>query len=182
MDRPPRAVEKLCRNPACSRKNNVVGNWCTAGKCKKVRAAVLAAEKASEQEEAAALAGGAPGAAPPTDGGLRIYKIISVHGTMQCGINCLGGPTAPPVDDKSISYVIFGTFAKTEQEYDDGRGKNELRILKLIELLESDVSDKDIKKLSAFDKHVPKANKAARKRLIDEIDEEDEIDDVDEDA
>ena len=31
---------KVCLNPDCDGKLKVVGNWCTAGKCKKLRAQV----------------------------------------------------------------------------------------------------------------------------------------------
>ena len=49
--------EKLCRNPKCTRKNPVKGDWCTAGKCKTLRAQVEKEKKRKLELAAAMLAG-----------------------------------------------------------------------------------------------------------------------------
>ena len=169
--------EKLCRNPKCTRKNPVVGNWCTAGKCKKLRAKVVAAEKAAAEQAAAALAGGA--AAQQHDDELKCWEVHSVHGKLGVDLKSLGGQQVPPTSDKTIFYIVFGTFAKSEQEYDSNRGQQLLRMVSFKELL-TNVGDEDVKKLSSYEKHGIELHRASRKRLIEEIEAEEDAEDEDE--
>ena len=162
---------KLCRNPKCSRKNHVVGNWCTAGKCKALRAKVLAVEKAAAEQAAAALAGGA--AAQQQDDELECWAVHSVHGKLCVDLKSLGGKTVPPASDKKIFYIVLGTFAKSEQEYDSDHGQQLLRMVSFKELL-NNVSDEDVKKLSSYEKGGIELHRAARKRLLEEISAEDD--------
>ena len=133
---------KLCRNPKCSRKNPVVGNWCTAGKCKALRAKVLAAETAAAEQAAAALAGGQQ---QQQDDELECWAVHSVHGKLCVDLKSLGGQMVPPASDKKIFYIVFGTVAKSEQEYDSDHGHQLLRMVSFKELL-NNVSDEDVKK------------------------------------
>ena len=98
---------------------------------------------------------------------------------LEFGLDCLNGQQAPHVSDKSIHYVVFGTFAKTEEDYDNGHGKKELRVLTLVDLLKSRISNEDFKKLSSFEKAVPEANKAARKRLLEAMSDVEEAEEID---
>ena len=169
--------QKLCRNPKCTRKNPVKGGWCTAGKCKKLRAQVLAAEKAAAEQAAAALAGGA--AAQQHDDELECWEVHSVHGKLGVDLKSLGGQKVPPTSDKTIFYVVFGTFAKSEDEYDSDHGQKLLRIVSFKELLKN-LSDQDVKKLSTYEKHGIEHHRASRKRLYEEIEAEEDAEDEDE--
>ena len=169
--------EKLCRNPKCTRKNPVKGDWCTAGKCKTLRAQCLAAEKAAEQQAAVALAGGA--AAQQHDGGLECWAVHSVHGKLGVDLKSLGGQQVPPMSDKTIFYIVFGTFAKSEQEYESDHGQKLLRMVPFKELLKN-ISDEDVKKLSSYEKHGIESHRASRKRLLEEIEAEEDADAEDE--
>ena len=166
---------KPCRNPKCTRKNKVLGDWCTASKCKALRAQVVAAEKAANQQMAVALAGGA--AAQQHDGGLECWAVHSVHGKLAVDLESLDGQVVPPASDKKMFYIVFGTFAKSEDDYDSAHGQKLLRIVSFKELLKN-VSDEDIKKLSSYEKHGIELHRASRKRLIEEI-EADEAEDDD---
>ena len=161
-----------CRNPNCEGKNPMKGAWCTAGKCKKVRAQVLAAEKAAQLAQAAVLAGVAAPAHCVEDG-LQCWKVHSVHGMLECGIACLGGTQAPPADDQQIHYTVFGSFAATEDDYESGRGKDLLRFVKFKEILKN-CSAECVKMLSAFEKDRHEPHRAARKRLLEAIEAEEE--------
>ena len=168
---------KLCRNPKCSRKNAVLGFWCTAGKCKALRKQVKAAEKAAAAQAAVALAGGA--AAQQHDGGLECWAVHSVHGKLGVDLKSLGGQQVPPTSDETIFYIVFGTFAKSEQEYDSDHGQKLLRMVSFKELLKN-VSDEDVKKLSSYEKHGIELHRASRKRLLEEIVAEEDAEDEEE--
>ena len=169
--------EKRCRNPTCSRKNPVVGKWCTAGKCKALRAKVLAAEKAAAEQAAVALAGGA--ATQQHDNELECWEVHSVHGKLGVDLKSLGGQKVPPTSDRTIFYVVFGTFAKSEHEYESNHGQQMLRVVSFKELL-TNLSDEDVKKLSSYEKHGVELHRAARKRLLEEIEDEEEAEDEEE--
>ena len=168
---------KVCRNPKCSRKNPVVGNWCTAGKCKALRAKVVAAEKAATQQTAEALAGGA--AAQQHDNELECWEVHSVHGKLGVDLKSLGGQNVPPTSDKTIFYIIFGTFAKSEAAYESDHGQKLLRIVSFKELLKN-VSDEDVRKLSSYEKEGIEHHRASRKRLLEEIGAEEDVEAEDE--
>jgi hypothetical protein len=124
---------------------------------------VRAAEKAAQQQQVAALAGVALTAQSTVDDGLQCWKIHSVHGELQCAVTCLGSTQAPPVDVKQIHYLVYGSFAATE----DGIGKDELRLVTFKELL-MNCSDEDVRKLSTYEKDPiqPHRVRDARKRLF----------------
>ena len=166
-----------CRNPQCTGKNPVKSGWCTADKCKMMRKQVRAAEKAAQQQQVAALAGVAPTAQPQStvDDGLQCWKVHSVHGELQCAVTCLGSTQVPPVDVKQIHYLVYGSFAATE----DGIGKDELRLVTFKELL-MNCSDEDVKKLSTYEKDRIQPHRNARKRLYEQIEaEEEDVSDLD---
>ena len=172
----PATLSKMCRNPACSRDKKVVGNWCTASKCKNLRAKARAAELASVQQAAVALAGGA--AAQPHAAGLECWAVHSVHGKLAVDLESLGGKEVPPASDEKIFYIVFGTFAKSEDEYDKGRGEDLLRVVSFKELLKN-IGDEDVKKLSSYEKHGTELHRASRKRLLEEIAAEEDAEDLD---
>ena len=85
----------------------------------------------------------------------------SVHGKLGVDLKSLGGQQVPPMSDKTIFYIVFGTFAKSEQEYDSNRGQQLLRMVSFKELLKN-VSDEDVKKLSSYEKHGIELHRASR--------------------
>ena len=89
-------------------------------------------------------------------------------------LKSLGGQTVPPASDKKIFYIVLGTFAKSEQEYDSDHGQQLLRMVSFKELL-NNVSDEDVKKLSSYEKGGIELHRAARKRLLEEISAEDDV-------
>ena len=103
----------------------------------------------------------------------------SVHGKLGVDLKSLGGQQVPPTSDKTIFYIVFGTFAKSEQEYDSNHGQQLLRMVSFKELLKN-ISDEDVKKLSLYEKHGIESHRASRKRLIEEIEAEEDAEDEDE--
>jgi len=136
---------------------------------------VLAAEKAATQQAAVALAGGAL----QHDGGLECWAVHSVHGKLAVDLESLGGQQVPPASDKKIFYIVFGTFAKSEDEYDSNDGQQLLRMVSFKELLKN-VSDEDVRKLSSYEKDGIELHRASRKRLYEEIEAEEDAEDEDE--
>lgn len=167
-----------CRNPNCVGTNPVKSGWCTASKCKEMRKLMRAASTEAKQQQAAALAGVAAAVtAPYVNDGLQCWKVYSVHGQMECGIACLGGAQAPPAKDEQIHFVIYGSFAATEDEYVDGGGRDQLRLVKLKELVKN--CWEDIKTVSAYEKNRYEPHKAARKRLHDAVEAEEGPEELD---
>ena len=164
-----------CRNPKCSGKNPVLpSGWCTGSKCKDLRKQVKAAEKEATEQQARALAGVAAPAQCVEDG-LQCWQVHSVHGQMECGIACLGGTQAPPADDLKIHYLVFGSFAATE----DDDSKKQLRFVPFKEILKN-CSEEDVKKLAAYEKDRIGPHRATRKRLYEVIEaEEEDVSDLD---
>ena len=115
---------KLCLNPDCTRKNPVKGNWCTAKQCKNVRALGMAAKKQDTLHKACAAVGVPVPAALPADGG-QCFELHSVHGVLDCDFPHLGGKAlekAPPDDPKEMCFLVYGTFAATEDDFENSLG------------------------------------------------------------
>ena len=136
-DEPP---AKLCLNLDCTRKNPVKGNWCTAKECKKMRALGMAAKKRDTLHKACAAVGVPVPAALPADGG-QCFELHSVHGVLDCDFPHLGGKAlekAPPDDPKELCFLVYGTFAATEDDYENDRGcKDMLKVVKYKELFDN---------------------------------------------
>ena len=163
-----------CRNPQCAGKNPIKSGWCTASACKKMRTAVMAAKKAALEQTAAAVAGVQAVAPAQYCDGLECWQVHSVHGMMECGLACLGGTQAPPADDQQIHFTVFGSFAATEDDHEADRGKTQLRLVTFKEILKT-CSEKDVKKLSAYEKNRIERHRAARKRLYEVLEAEEEV-------
>ena len=133
-------VMKMCRNPDCTRINPVKGNWCTARECKALRALGTAAKKQQKMATACAAVGVAVPAALPSDVG-QCYALHSVHGVVDCDFPSLSGKQlekAPPDDPKQLCFLVYGTFAKSEDDYDKDRGcKDVLKVVKYKELFDN---------------------------------------------
>ena len=136
-DEPP---TKLCLNPDCTGKNPVIGNWCTARECKDMRKLAVAAKKADKQAKACAAVGVPVPAALPADGG-QCFELHSVHGVLDCDFPHLGGKAleeAPPDDPKELCFLVYGTFAATEDDFENERGcKDMLKVVKYKELYDN---------------------------------------------
>ena len=76
-------VIKVCRNPNCTGKNPVKGEWCTARACKDMRAMATPAKKQSKLAKACAAVGAPVPAAQPKDDG-QCFELHSVHGVLDC--------------------------------------------------------------------------------------------------
>ena len=113
------------------------------------------------------------------DGGLECWAVHSVHGKLGVDLKSLGGQQVPPTSDETIFYIVFGTFAKSEQEYDSDHGQKLLRMVSFKELLKN-VSDEDVKKLSSYEKHGIELHRASRKRLLEEIVADEDAEDEEE--
>ena len=133
-------VPPVCLNPDCTGKNPVIGNWCTARKCKDMRKLATAAKKADKQAKACAAVGVPVPAALPADGG-QCFELHSVHGVLDCDFPHLGGKAlekAPPHDPKELCFLVYGTFAATEDDFENDRGcKDMLKVVKYKELYDN---------------------------------------------
>ena len=132
---------KLCLNPDCTGKNPIKGYWCTAKECKSMRALAMQAKKADKQAKACAAVGvPVPAVAKPADGG-QCFELHSVHGVLDCDFPHLGGKAlekAPPDDPKELCFLVYGTFAATEDDYENDRGcKDMLKVVKYKELYDN---------------------------------------------
>ena len=134
---------KLCLNPDCTRKNLVKGNWCTAKECKKMRALAMNAKKQDTLHKACAAVGVPVPAALPADGG-QCFELHSVHGVLDCDFPHLGGKAlenAPPDDPKELCFLVYGTFAATEDDFENDRAaarcKDMLKVVKYKELYDN---------------------------------------------
>ena len=115
---------KPCLNPDCTGKNPMKGYWCTAKECKSMRALAMQAKKADKQAKACAAVGVPVPAAKPADGG-QCFELHSVHGVLDCDFPHLGGKAlekAPPDDPKELCFLVYGTFAATEDDFENDRG------------------------------------------------------------
>ena len=159
---------KRCRNPQCTGKEQVKGNWCTAGACKKMRAQATKMKKEALLAGAAAAAGvAAPGGVAAHEGdNLTCYEVHSVHGVVECDFSSLGKEqqAAPAVTDKQVQYVVFGNFAASVDDYENEDGKDLLCLVKLSKLL-AHCGDDDVAKIKEWENGRPASSKARRKRL-----------------
>ena len=89
-----------------------------------MRALGTAAKKQQKMATACAAVGVAVPAALPSDVG-QCYALHSVHGVVDCDFPSLSGKQlekAPPDDPKQLCFLVYGTFAKSEDDYDKDRG------------------------------------------------------------
>ena len=79
-------------------------------------------------------------AALPADGG-QCFELHSVHGVLDCDFPHLGGKAlekAPPHDPKELCFLVYGTFAATEDDFENDRGcKDMLKVVKYKELYDN---------------------------------------------
>ena len=115
---------KPCLNPDCTGKNPMKGNWCTARECKDMRALATKAKKSAKLDKACKAVGVPLPAAQPVDGG-QCFEVHSVHGVLDCNFPKLGGKQleeAPPDYPKQLCFLVYGTFAATEDDYENENG------------------------------------------------------------
>ena len=76
---------KTCANRACTTPQlpGQQGDFCTAGKCKRARAALLASKKMC-------VVGVAAGGAAAEDDGSQCFEVYAVYGVSRCDISKLG--------------------------------------------------------------------------------------------
>ena len=133
---------KPCLNPDCKGKNPMKGKWCTGSDCKAVRALAMKAKKAAQLETACKSVGVPMPAffAQPVDGGL-CFEVHSVHGVLDCNFQKLSGKQlekAPPEDPKQLCFLVYGTFAATEDDYENDRNcKDKLSLVSYKELFDN---------------------------------------------
>ena len=131
---------KRCLNPDCTGKNPMKGLWCTGKECKTMRALAMAAKKENTLHKACAAVGVPVPAAQSADGG-QCFELHSVHGVLDCDFPRLGGKAlekAPPDDPKELCFLVYGTFAATEDDYENDRGcKDMLKVVKYKELYDN---------------------------------------------
>ena len=96
----------------------VKGDFCTAGKCKRARAALLASKKMCVVGVAA---GGA--ALFAEDDGSQCFEVYAMYGVSRCDISKLGAVQRRnelEKKDEHWSYEVYGKFGMTED--DNGYG------------------------------------------------------------
>ena len=89
-----------------------------------MRALGTAAKKQDTLHKACAAVGVPVPAALPADGG-QCFELQSVHGVLDCDFPHLGGKAlekAPPDDPKELRFLVYGTFAATEDDFENDRG------------------------------------------------------------
>ena len=69
------------------------------------------------------------------------FELHSVHGVLDCDPPHVGGKVlekAPPDDPKQLSFLVYGTFAATEDDFENDRGcKDMLKVVKYKELYDN---------------------------------------------
>ena len=156
------AGEKVCANRACTTPHYLVkGDYCTAGKCKRARAAALSSKKIK-------VVGGAGSAVlVAEDDGSQCFEVYAVYGVSRCDISKLG-----PVErrnelekkDEIWSYEVYGKFGMTEED----NGYDDTRKVKLTELLKN-LDDESLKLLTKFDKGIEKKVGAEKKAILEKM-------------
>ena len=131
---------KKCLNIDCKGEQPLKGNWCTAKACKDMRKLAMAAKRADKQAKACAAVGVPVPDALPADG-RHCFELHKVCGVLDCDFPHLGGKEleeAPPDDPKKLSFLVYGTFAATEDDYENDRGcKDMLQVVKYKELYDN---------------------------------------------
>ena len=162
-------VPPVCLNPDCTGKNPVIGNWCTARKCKDMRKLALAAKKADKQAKACAAVDVPVPAALPADGG-QCFELHSVHGVLDCDFPHLGGKAlerAPPDDPKELCFLVYSTFAATKDDYEYDRGcKDLLKVVKYKELYDN-LGDHDRSALHKYAREKSESLRVSLKRACE---------------
>ena len=165
---PPHAKNVRCRedvraNRACTTPQlPVKGDFCTAGKCKRARAALLASKKMCVVGVAA---GGA--ALFAEDDGSQCFEVYAVYGVSRCDISKLGAVQRRnelEKKDELWSYEVYGKFGMTE----DDNGYDDTRKVKLTELLKN-LDDDSLKLLAKFDKGIEKKVGAEKKAILQKM-------------
>ena len=156
-------VMKRCANRACTTPQlQVKGDFCTAGKCKRVRAALLASKKMC-------VVGGAAGGAAlfAEDDGSQCFEVYAVYGVSRCDISKLDAVQRRnelEKKDELWSYEVHGKFGMTE----DDNGYDDTRKVKLTELLKN-LDDDSLKLLVKFDKGIEKKVGAEKKAILEKM-------------
>ena len=154
---------KTCANRACTTPQlPVKGDFCTAGKCKRARAALLASKKMCVVGVAA---GGA--ALFAEDDGSQCFEVYAVYGVSRCDIFKLGAVQRHnelEKKDEHWSYEVYGKFGMTE----DDNGYDDTRKVKLTELLKN-LDDDSLKLLAKFDKGIEKKVGAEKKAILQKM-------------
>ena len=89
-----------------------------------MRKLAMAAKREDTLQKACAAVGVPVPAAKPADGG-QCFELHSVHGVLDCDFPHLGGKAlekAPPDDPKELCFLVYGTFAATEDDFENDRG------------------------------------------------------------
>ena len=149
---------KVCLNPDCDGKLKVVGNWCTAGKCKKLRAQVEQEKKRKLELAAAMLAGSSSKALAACE---EIYDVVGQRDYNPANLTKkeLGEEELP---DKKVvvEYLIWGKFGEEDL----------LEWVPLKTLLKND--PEHVEFLDEREKGRSKAFKDEKKALLAELEEE----------
>ena len=155
---------KVCANRECTTPLlPVKGDYCTAGKCKRVRSALLASKKMCVVGGAAA--GGA--ALFAEDDGSQCFEVYAVYGVSRCDISKLGAVQRRnelQKKDELWSYEVYGKFGMTEED----NGYDDTRKVKLAELLKN-VDDDSLKLLAKFDKSIENKVGAEKKAILEKM-------------
>ena len=134
------STTKDCLNPDCKGECPLKGNWCTAKECNDLRKLATQAKKAAKLQKACAAVG-VPVPAALQAGGGQCFELHKVCGVLDCDFPHLGGKEleeAPPDDPKKLSFLVYGTFAATEDDYENDRGcKDMLQVVKYKELFDN---------------------------------------------
>ena len=171
-------VMKKCANRACTTPQlQVKGDFCTAGKCKRARAALLASKKMCVVGSAA---GGA--ALFAEDDGSQCFEVYAVYGVSRCDISKLDAVQRRnelEKKDELWSYEVHGKFGMTE----DDNGYDDTRKVKLTELRKN-LDDESIKLLVKFDKGIENKVEAEKSRILEKLaaepaEEDEEVEDED---
>ena len=149
---------KVCLNPDCEGKLKVVGNWCTAGKCKTLRAQVEKEKKRKLELAAAMLAGSSSKALAACE---EIYDVVGQRDYNPANLTKkeLGEEELP---DKKVvvEYLIWGKFGEEDL----------LEWVPLKTLLKND--PEHVEFLDEREKGRSKAFKDEKKALLAELEEE----------
>ena len=157
-------MSKKCASRGCTTPQlTVKGDYCTAGKCKRARAALLASKKMCVV--GGAVAGGA--ALFSEDDGSQCFEVYVVYGVSRCDISkldTLQRRNELQKNDELWSYEVYGKFGMTEED----NGYDDTRKVKLAELLKN-VDDPSLKLLAKFDKNIEKKVGAEKKAILDKM-------------
>ena len=102
---------KICGNPDCNSGLKVIGNWCTAGKCKALRAQVGKEKKRKFVELAAALVGSKATLEACTE----IYDVLGQRDYDPTKLTKKEmSEDELPEEKRMVEYLIWGSFGKED--------------------------------------------------------------------